>query len=62
MGNRGRNKKCSSKEFDEFIIQTHVQLAKTNSEHSQDNLNIPKMANTDNLLNVIPAYDVKREI
>lgn len=63
MGNRHRNKRRTSSEFNEFIIQTRTQLAESTLKNSQKKLEMSKneTANTDNLLTVIAHYDGKKE-
>lgn len=63
MGNRYRNKRRTSSEFQKFIYETRAHLAVSSLNNSQKNSNISKadMAKTDSLLGLIAPYDGKRE-
>lgn len=63
MGNKYRQKKRTSSEFQKFIYETRAHLAESTLNNSQKNSNISKtkMPITDTLLSVIAPYDGKRE-
>lgn len=54
MGNKYQQKKRNSADFNIFIKEARTRLQNSETKHT-------KMSNTDNLLNILPCFDGKRE-